>query len=36
MQFDLQFFPDVTPQEKSAENYFSETLDLAAEADRMG
>jgi len=36
MQFGVQFFPDVRPEEKSAEAYFSEALDLAAEADRLG
>jgi hypothetical protein len=36
MQFGVQFFPDVRPQEKSAEAYFSEALDLAEEADRIG
>ena len=33
MQFGVQFFPDVMPQEK---NYFREALDLAEEADRIG
>src|SRR5438309_1372487 len=36
MQFGVQFFPDVRPEEKPAEAYFSEALDLAAEADRLG
>src|ERR1041385_8829587 len=36
MQFGVQFFPDVRPEEKSAETYFAEALDLAAEADRLG
>ncbi len=36
MQFGVQFFPDVKPEEKSAETYFSEALDLAEEADRLG
>src|SRR5438309_3860065 len=36
MQFGVQFFPDVTPEEKSGEAYFSEALDLAEEADRLG
>ena len=36
MQFGVQFFPDVRPEEKSAEGYFSEALDLAEEADRLG
>src|SRR5438067_12823511 len=36
MQFGVQFFPDVRPEEKSAEAYFQEALDLAEEADRLG
>jgi alkanesulfonate monooxygenase SsuD/methylene tetrahydromethanopterin reductase-like flavin-dependent oxidoreductase (luciferase family) len=36
MQFGVQFFPDVGPAEKSAEAYFTEALDLAEEADRLG
>ncbi len=36
MQFGVQFFPDVRPEEKSAEDYFGEALDLAEEADRLG
>src|SRR5579863_4067952 len=36
MRFGVQFFPDVAPQEKSAEAYFQEALDLAEEADRLG
>ena len=36
MQFGVQFFPDVMPEEKSAEAYFREALDLAEEADRLG
>src|SRR5579862_1585477 len=36
MQFGIQFFPDVTPAQKSAETYFQEALDLAEEADRLG
>ena len=36
MQFGVQFFPDVRPEEKSAEAYFAEALDLAEEADRLG
>jgi len=36
MQFGVQFFPDVRPEEKSAEAYFREALDLAEEADRLG
>src|SRR5260370_13226801 len=36
MLFGVQFFPDVRPEEKSAEAYFQEALDLAEEADRIG
>ncbi|HEV2335321.1 MAG TPA: LLM class flavin-dependent oxidoreductase [Stellaceae bacterium] len=36
MQFGVQFFPDVRPEEKAADAYFSEALDLAEEADRLG
>jgi alkanesulfonate monooxygenase SsuD/methylene tetrahydromethanopterin reductase-like flavin-dependent oxidoreductase (luciferase family) len=36
MQFGVQFFPDVRPEEKSAEAYFCDALDLAEEADRLG
>ncbi len=36
MQFGVQFFPDVRPEEKSGETYFQEALDLAEEADRLG
>jgi alkanesulfonate monooxygenase SsuD/methylene tetrahydromethanopterin reductase-like flavin-dependent oxidoreductase (luciferase family) len=36
MQFGVQFFPDVMPEEKSAQAYFSEALDLAEEADGLG
>ena len=36
MQFGVQFFPDVMPEEKSGEAYFQEALDLAEEADRLG
>src|SRR5947208_16492102 len=35
MRFGVQFFPDVRPQQKSAEAYFQEALDLAEEADRL-
>ena len=36
MQFGVQFFPDVRPEEKSGAAYFREALDLAEEADRLG
>ena len=35
MWFGVQFFPDVRPEEKSAEAYFREALDLAEEGDRL-
>jgi alkanesulfonate monooxygenase SsuD/methylene tetrahydromethanopterin reductase-like flavin-dependent oxidoreductase (luciferase family) len=36
MQFGVQFFPDVRPEERSAEQYFREALDIAEESDRLG
>ena len=36
MQFGVQFFPDVRPEEKAARHYFSECLDIAEEAERLG
>jgi alkanesulfonate monooxygenase SsuD/methylene tetrahydromethanopterin reductase-like flavin-dependent oxidoreductase (luciferase family) len=36
MQFGVQFFPNVKPEEKSGESYFREALDLSEEADRLG
>lgn len=36
MQFGAQFFPDVGPAEKPAAQYFTECLDLAVEAERLG
>jgi len=36
MEFGVQFFPDVWPQEKSGAAYFSDALALAEEADRLG
>lgn len=36
MQFGIQFFPDVKPEQKSAEDYFAEALSLAEDADRLG
>jgi alkanesulfonate monooxygenase SsuD/methylene tetrahydromethanopterin reductase-like flavin-dependent oxidoreductase (luciferase family) len=36
MQFGVQFFPDVRPEERAAEQYFREALDIAEEADRLG
>ena len=36
MQFGVQFFPDVRPQDRSAAQYFREALDISDEADRLG
>ncbi len=36
MQFGVQFFPDLSPAEKPPAQYFSECLDIAAEAERVG
>jgi alkanesulfonate monooxygenase SsuD/methylene tetrahydromethanopterin reductase-like flavin-dependent oxidoreductase (luciferase family) len=36
MQFGVQFFPIVGPDEKSARDYFSESLAVAEEADKLG
>lgn len=36
MEFGVQFFPDVTPQQKSALAYFRDCLEVAAEADNLG
>ena len=36
MEFGLQFFPDVGPDEKSPRDYWSECLHLAEVADRLG
>jgi alkanesulfonate monooxygenase SsuD/methylene tetrahydromethanopterin reductase-like flavin-dependent oxidoreductase (luciferase family) len=36
MQFGVQFFPCVTPAEKSAESYFAECLAVAEEAEKLG
>jgi alkanesulfonate monooxygenase SsuD/methylene tetrahydromethanopterin reductase-like flavin-dependent oxidoreductase (luciferase family) len=36
MKFGVQFFPIVGPDEKSARDYFSESLDIAEEADALG
>jgi alkanesulfonate monooxygenase SsuD/methylene tetrahydromethanopterin reductase-like flavin-dependent oxidoreductase (luciferase family) len=36
MEFGVQFFPDVKPEEKSARDYFAESLDIAEEAERLG
>jgi alkanesulfonate monooxygenase SsuD/methylene tetrahydromethanopterin reductase-like flavin-dependent oxidoreductase (luciferase family) len=36
MQFGVQFFPDVRPEERSAEAYFRDALNLSEKADRLG
>jgi len=36
MKFGVQFFPDIGPDEKSAQEYFSESLTVAEEAERLG
>jgi alkanesulfonate monooxygenase SsuD/methylene tetrahydromethanopterin reductase-like flavin-dependent oxidoreductase (luciferase family) len=36
MQFGMQFFPDVTPEQKSARDYFAEALDLVGLCDAYG
>jgi alkanesulfonate monooxygenase SsuD/methylene tetrahydromethanopterin reductase-like flavin-dependent oxidoreductase (luciferase family) len=36
MQFGVQFFPIVGPDEKSARDYFAESLAVAEEADKLG
>jgi alkanesulfonate monooxygenase SsuD/methylene tetrahydromethanopterin reductase-like flavin-dependent oxidoreductase (luciferase family) len=36
MQFGVQFFPDVRPEDKSAQDYFAESLDIAEAAEKLG
>jgi alkanesulfonate monooxygenase SsuD/methylene tetrahydromethanopterin reductase-like flavin-dependent oxidoreductase (luciferase family) len=36
MEFGVQFFPDVKPEEKSARDYFAESLEIVEEAERLG
>ena len=36
MQFGLQFFPDVRPDQKSGADYFRDALDLAEESEKLG
>src|SRR5579863_4079613 len=36
MQFGVQFFPSVAPEEKSADSYFEECLAIAEEAETLG
>jgi len=36
MQFGVQFFPDVKPEQKSGEQYFADCLEIAERADQLG
>jgi alkanesulfonate monooxygenase SsuD/methylene tetrahydromethanopterin reductase-like flavin-dependent oxidoreductase (luciferase family) len=36
MQFGVQFFPDVRPEDKAARDYFAESLEIAEEAEKLG
>ncbi len=36
MEFGVQFFPDVSPQQKPARDYFRDCLEIAAAADSLG
>src|SRR5207244_5164846 len=36
MEFGVQFFPDVKPEQKSGAQYFREALRLAEEAEELG
>src|SRR5580658_4658223 len=36
MQFGVQFFPNFRPADKSAAEYFAQSLDIAEEADALG
>ncbi len=36
LQFGVQFFPDVRPEERTAEDYFRDALNLAEAADGLG
>ncbi len=36
MEFGLQFFPDVSPEEKSGQQYFNEALHLVSLCDELG
>jgi alkanesulfonate monooxygenase SsuD/methylene tetrahydromethanopterin reductase-like flavin-dependent oxidoreductase (luciferase family) len=36
VEFGVQFFPDVGPAEKDGASYFRESLDIAAEAEKLG
>jgi alkanesulfonate monooxygenase SsuD/methylene tetrahydromethanopterin reductase-like flavin-dependent oxidoreductase (luciferase family) len=36
MKFGIQFFPDVSPSQKAAADYFTDCLDIAEAADQLG
>jgi alkanesulfonate monooxygenase SsuD/methylene tetrahydromethanopterin reductase-like flavin-dependent oxidoreductase (luciferase family) len=36
MQFGVQFFPDVKPEEKSAAEYFRDSLEIVAASEKLG
>src|SRR5271156_2446725 len=36
MEFGVQFFPDVGPADKAAQQYYAECLEVAVEAERLG
>ena len=36
LQFGIQFFPDVTPEQKSARHYFADALNLIGLCDTYG
>lgn len=36
MKFGVQFFPSINPQQKSARDYFTESLAIAEEAEKLG
>src|ERR1700704_740364 len=36
MEFGVQFFPNVSPEEKSPATYYDECLSVAEEAERLG
>jgi alkanesulfonate monooxygenase SsuD/methylene tetrahydromethanopterin reductase-like flavin-dependent oxidoreductase (luciferase family) len=36
MQFGVQFFPDVKPEEKSAADYFRDSLEIVAASEQLG
>src|SRR6201993_2319437 len=36
MEFGVQFFPDVRPEQKSGADYFRDALDLAEESEKLG